>query len=159
LELQVLFKVIHQRTGYEVVQHDESPNTLVVYGRIPRGIPPRVNWDACMRHVFDYANDAKSQSVWKVDFSQYHFRDEARPGRMRWAWRLKFVAKGVAQFYPDIARVFGAVPRPHSAEVEEVMLPGASANRNSTAGGKRGAGLSGTVLVGPAAVFQKQQGG
>jgi len=150
-----LFSALRKKAGFEVVSHNESANQLRLLGRIPDdafGLNSN-NWKIVKYRLLEVMEDRS----WKVDLSKSYFiKKETK--KMVFAWRVLFQGEGIANHYEEIAHLIEFSPSARS-EVLEVPLPGAGADRNNTAGGRRGAGPVGTVPVGPMALQRKMMGG
>ena len=156
---QDLIAALRQAAGYVTVRHEEKPEKLTLYGRQPERMHMG-SWKMLRGYLLKVANGKASTRPWKVDVSFWYFIDESAGDLQRCAWRLIFSGKDIATHYHDICRVVQSCPKVRSTSLDtiEVPLPG-GADRHSTAGGKRGAGPAGSVLVGAAAVARKMQGG
>jgi hypothetical protein len=151
-----LFGALKQRVGFEVVSETETPNQLRILGRIPEdslGLNGN-NWKIVKYRLLT----VMEQRPWKVDLSKSYFiKKETK--KMVFAWRVLLQGENIAQHYADLVNIIMTSP---SARVEVTEIPlgsGNEANRNSTAGGRRGAGPMGSVPTGPLAVGQKNMGG
>ena len=106
----------------------------------------------CIRDSLIAASD--SGRPWSVDISKWHF---LRNAKVVFAWRLIFQAEDIEKQYADILNIIRTAPNAKMPEPAEVRLYGRG--NNDTAGGKRGAGPTDTVAVGPLAVLRKGLGG
>ena len=151
----IIIAALRKRAGYEAVSQNETATQLRFLGRLlpDRGGQGADNWKTLMH----FLNAAMKERTWTVDISKYFFNKE-ETGLLVFAWRIIFQGENLAQHYTDIANVIAKAPNA-ARELTEMPLAGATADRNSTAGGKRGAGAFGKVLVGPMAVHQKNMGG
>lgn len=148
---------LRAKTGFEVVSHnDANPHQLRLVGRVPadQGGLNMNNWKILMYRLYL----AMEQRPWKVDFSKSYFIQE-RTKKLVFAWRVIFQGEHLGQHFADIVQLITTSPNTARADVTEMPLVGVSADRNSTAGGKRGAGLFGKVLTGPLAANAKNMGG
>lgn len=152
-----VFVAMRKKAGFEVVSHnDTNPNQLRVLGRVPEdrvGLNMN-NWKILMYRLYN----AMEKRPWKVDFSKSYFIHD-KTKKLVFAWRIIFQGEELTQHYLEIAQFIASSPISARTEVTEMPLTGASADRNSTDGGKRGAGAFGKVLVGPMAVHAKRMGG
>jgi hypothetical protein len=155
------FKDIHaaltQKCGYEVVMNTEKPQQLRIIGRIVEDKEGRKinNWLLIIDRLLEAAFDNRP---WTIDICKHYFkRGKGQP--LIFGWRIILQAEKVAEHYADIVNLIKTAPTSARAEVTEMPLVGSSIHRNSTAGGKRGAGPMGTIPVGPAAALQKNLGG
>lgn len=152
-----LFLALRKKTGFEVVSVGEpTPHQLRVLGRVlddPAGLNMN-NWKILMHRLYT----AMTDRPWKVDISKSYFLYEAT-AKLVFAWRLIFQGQNIADHYNEMTELVLTAPASVRADVTEMVLSGASADRNSTHGGRRGAGLMGKVVVGPMAVAQKMRGG
>jgi hypothetical protein len=151
-----LYQILLQKVGYEVVVPTEEPGRLRLMGRIPADKEERNmgNWKLVMDRVLEAAFDRP----WTVDISKNYFK-KGKGQPVVFAWRIIFAHADIAQHYADIVNIIRTAPSSARTEVTEMPLPGSSVHRNSTAGGKRGAGVSGSIPVGPLAAQQKNMGG
>jgi hypothetical protein len=150
-----VFAVLRAKVGFEVVSKNESASQLWMLGRIPddtQGLNGN-NWKIVMWRLLQ----AMKNRPWKADLSKDYFIKE-ETGKLVFAWRVILQGTDIAKHYADIANIIQTSPSAR-AEVMEIPLAGVSADRNNTAGGRRGAGPAGTVAVGPMAVQQKMRGG
>jgi hypothetical protein len=149
-----LFAALRKKVGFEVVSQSETPGQLRILGRIPDdGMSLNLNnWKIVKYRLLMAMEDRP----WKVDISKSYFiKKETK--KLVFAWRVLLQGDEVAKHYADIINLIVTSPSAR-ADVMEIPL-GVGADRNNTAGGKRGAGMMGTVAVGPGAVKQKQMGG
>ena len=147
---------LFQKCGYEVVQNTEKDTQLRIIGRIVADKDGRNmnNWIL----VIDRLLEAGFDRPWTIDICKHYFkRGKGQP--VIFGWRIILQADTVAVNYADIVNLIHTAPNTARTEVTEMPLVGSSIHRNSTAGGKRGAGPMGSVPVGPAAAFQKNMGG
>lgn len=153
--LDQLLAALRKRVGFEAVTQNQTPNQLRLLGRIPAdalGLNGN-NWKIIKRLLLK----AMKERPWTVDISKSYFIQE-ETDKLVYAWRILFQGENIAQHYADITNLIATAPSAQ-AEVMEIPYGGVDANRNSTAGGRRGAGPAGTVPVGPMAVQQKLMGG
>jgi hypothetical protein len=152
-----VFVALRKKAGFEVVSHnDANPNQLRILGRVPedRGGLNMNNWKILMYRLYL----AMEGQPWKVDFSKSYFI-KAESKKLVFAWRVILQGEGLTQHYADIVNLITTSPISAPTVVTEMPLVGVSADRNSTEGGKRGAGVFGKVLTGPLAVNAKNMGG
>ncbi len=151
-----LVAALRAKVGFEVVAQSETPGQLRLLGRIPDdrlGLNGN-NWKIVMWRLLEAMELGRP---WKVDLSKSYFiKKETK--RMVYAWRILLQGEGLAAHYADVVNLIKTSPSAR-AEVMEIPLGGVDADRNNTAGGRRGAGPSGTVKVGPEAAALKRQGG
>ncbi len=153
----LLFQALRKKAGFEPVSIAEpNPNQLRVLGRVleDTGGMNMNNWKILMHRFYT----TMVSRPWKADFSKSYFVQE-ETGKLVFAWRLIFQGENLAQFYPELAKLAESSPVSARGDITEMVLPGASRDRHSTHGGRRGAGPAGKVLVGPLAVAAKQRGG
>lgn len=151
-----LFVALRKKVGFEVVSHNETPGQLRILGRIPGDLGGLNgnNWKILKYRLLTAMEDRP----WKVDISKTYFiKKETK--KLVYAWRILLQGADIAQHYADILNLVTTSPKSARAEVTEIPLAGSSPDRNNTAGGRRGAGPAGTVLVGPMAVRAKSMGG
>lgn len=152
-----VFAAMRKKAGFEVVSHnDDNPGQLRMLGRVPedRAGLNMNNWKIMMYRLYT----AMKNRPWKVDFSKSYFIQD-RTEKLVFAWRVIFQGENLAAHYAEITHLIATAPIPSRAEVTEMPLTGVSADRNSTEGGRRGAGKFGSVLTGPLAVQAKRNGG
>ena len=149
-----LLLALRKRVGFEVVSHAESPNQLRILGRILTdnlGMNSN-NWKIVKYRLLT----AMDNREWKVDISKSYFiKKETK--KLVFAWRILLQGTDVAKHYADVSNIIETSPSAQP-DVTEIPIHG-GADRNNTAGGRRGAGPSGSVAVGPAAVQRKLAGG
>jgi hypothetical protein len=145
-----------QKCGYEVVQNTEKDQQLRIIGRIVEDRDGRKmnNWIL----VIDRLLEAGFARPWTIDICKHYFK-RSKSSPVIFGWRIILQAEIVSEHYADIVNLIKTAPTSARAEVTEMPLVGSSIHRNSTAGGKRGAGPMGTIPVGPAAAAQKNMGG
>ena len=151
-----IYHALFQKCGFEVVVETEEPNRLRIVGRIRQGADGRNmgNWQLVMHRLLS----AAFHRPWTIDISKHFFmRTEESP--LVFGWRIILQSENVAQHYADVLNLIHTAPSTARTEVMEMPMPGSSAHRNTTAGGKRGAGTIGSVPVGPLAAAQKNAGG
>jgi len=153
MNIAELVRAMNQKTGFELVEHTSSPTQLRLLGRVPldRSGANMNNWLLLTRHVLIQS----AKGAWSADISKDYF---VRSDKLVYAWRVIFQSKSIEDSFTEILQVIGGTKESRHNEVTEMPLPGVSADRNSTEGGRRGAGLSGQVPVGPMAVHAKQMG-
>lgn len=144
-----LVNAIRTRVPFEPIDIQESSNQLRIIARIrPDGTSaPIDNWMNVMMTFFKRM--AQPTCHWKVDISKQYF---PRGEKVVYAWRVMFQAENLMTLMPNIIESVMTAPLTSRAEVNEVPLLGASANRNDTTGGRKGAGVFGSVPTGPMAV-------
>lgn len=152
-----LLSALNKKAGFEAVSVDSTdPNRLRIMGRVPEdAIGMNMNnWKILMYRLYL----AMEQRPWKADFSKSYF---IRPDteKLVFAWRIIFQGENIVSHFKDIISLVVTSPNSARADVTEMVLPGASRDRHSTHGGRRGAGPSGSIAVGAAAAIQKQRGG
>lgn len=148
---------MRKKAGFEAVSVSEPvPGQLRVLGRVPEdpGGLNMNNWKILMYRFYTVMRDRP----WKADFSKSYFIKEESQ-KLVFAWRVIFQGENLAQHYSELIQVVASSPISARAEVTEFPLAGAAQNRGAVTGGKRGAGPSGRVLVGPAAAQAKLMGG
>jgi len=151
-----IYQALFQKCGYEMVIETEEPNRLRIMGRIRLGNDGRNmgNWQLVMHRLLK----AAFRRPWTIDISKDFFiKTEDSP--LVFGWRIILQGENVAQYFADVVNIIQTAPATARTEVTEMPMPGSKAHRNSTAGGARGAGASGSVPVGPLAVAQKNAGG
>lgn len=151
-----IHEALAQKCGYEVVQNTEKDGQLRVIGRIVEDKDGRKmnNWILVINRLLE----AGFERPWTIDICKHYFkRGKGQP--VIFGWRIILQADKVADHYADVVNLIRTAPTSARAEVTEMPLVGSSVHRNSTAGGKRGAGPMGSVPVGPMAVSQKNMGG
>lgn len=152
-----LFRAMQRKAGFEAVSVTEpSAGQLRALGRIPEdmGGLNMGNWKILMYQLYT----TMAGRPWKVDISKSYFIKQ-ETGKLVFAWRVIFQGENLAQHLPEIISVVNGSPVTARAEITEIPLAGAAANRGKVTGGRRGAGPSGQVLVGPAAIQAKLMGG
>jgi hypothetical protein len=155
-DVSELFKMMQRKCGFELVNHALMPPTrLRMLGRVPvdQAGMNMGNWKVLMDRLLTAVEQGRP---WSVDISKSYFK---KGGRLVYAWRLIFQAEAIEQQLADIINLTKTSPGSARPEPLEVRLYGVEENRNSTAGGKRGAGPLGSVMVGPMAVARKNMGG
>jgi hypothetical protein len=152
-----LFQALHAKVGYEVVSFKETDAQLRIMGRIP-GDPVSLNSNNWKILKWQLLKATQAGRPWAVDLSKSYFI-KPETDRLVFAWRIILQGAGLADHYADVLNLIKTSPESSRTEVMEMPLAGAGADRNSTAGGRRGAGPAGSVLVGPMAVHAKRMGG
>jgi hypothetical protein len=154
-QADTIFAALQEKVGFQVVQFSESPRQLRVVGRIPPDSLMRNegNWKALMFRI----KTAEEQRPWTADLSKWYFIKK-EVNRLVFAHRILLQGEDIVKHYADFANIIRTSPEARR-EVTEIPLGGAGRDRNNPAGGRRGAGPSGTVPVGPMAVMQKMRGG
>lgn len=148
-----LVRALNQRAGFELVEQSLSPSQVRMLGRVPldRGGLNMNNWLIVIRQLLLHSRKA----AWKTDISKDYF---LLGDKVVYAWRLILQADVIDTHLAEITQLINASPPTNRSEVTEMPLPGVTADRNSMAGGRRGAGPVDRVLLGPAAVHAKQMG-
>lgn len=148
---------MQKKAGFEAVSVSEpSPTQLRALGRIPEdlGGMNMGNWKILMYRLYSVMDDRP----WKVDISKSYFIKK-ETGKLVFAWRVIVQGEDLAKHLPEITQIVTSSPVSARAEVTEIPLAGAAGNRGKVTGGRRGAGPSSQVLVGPAAAQSKLMGG
>lgn len=153
--LRPLAAALRVKVGFQVVSFTEAPTKLRILGRIPEDTSGLNggNWKIVM---FRLLTAMERGAPWAADLSKNYFK---KNGKLVYAHRILLQGPDIAQHYAAVTHIITSSPSTSRAEVTEMPLGGASADRHSTAGGKRGAGPAGTVLTGPAAFSNKARGG
>ena len=152
-----IFDEMQKKMGFEVVSLAEpDPNQIRALGRIHADLGGlnMGNWMILMYRLYT----AMENRPWKVDFSKSYFIKEETK-KLVFAWRVLFKGENLAQYHAEIAELVRTSPISARSEVTEFPLAGAAENRGKVTGGRRGAGPSTQVLVGPAAAQAKLLGG
>lgn len=154
--LDNILEIANQKFGFEVVVQTEESNRLRIVGRIRSDNAGRNlgNWLL----VIDRLLEADRTGKWSVDISKHYFK-KGKGQPVVFGWRLIFQGEKIAQHYADIVNLISTAPQTARTEVTEMPMPGSSAHRNTTAGGRRGAGLTDHTAVGPLAAARKSAGG
>jgi hypothetical protein len=144
---------MHQKAGFELVEHSSSPSQLRLLGRVPLDKESHNinNWLIVIRQLL--LESAKA--AWKTDISKDYF---LMGDKVVYAWRVILQAEAIDVHMGEIIKVITSAPHSSRSEVTEMPLPGVGANRNSTTGGRRGAGPIDRVATGPLGVQAKQMG-
>lgn len=154
---QQLFIEMQKKAGFEAVSIAEpSPSQLRALGRIPEDLGGlnMGNWKILMYVLYT----TMENRPWKADVSKSYFiKPETK--KLVFAWRVIIQGENLAQHYKEIADLVRGSPISARSEVTEFPLAGHAANRGRVSGGKRGAGPSSQILVGPAAAQAKLMGG
>ncbi len=149
--LSDILAALHSKGGFELVNKNETLTRLRLVGRVPK-----VHMGSWLVLINRLIAASDSERPWSVDISKWHFNKDG--GRKTvFAWRLIFQAEEVGKQLADIVNIIKTSPGAKSAELEEIHLYGRA--DNNTAGGKRGAGPTGTIAVGQLAVMRKGLGG
>lgn len=148
-----LVRTMNQKAAFELVEQSDTATQLRLLGRIPLDPAGRnmENWRMLARQVL--LRSAKAP--WKADISKVLL---VRNEDLHFAWRVILQGEGLEQHLPEIVQVMAGSPPPVQREVMEMTIPGVTADRNSTVGGRRGAGPVDRVPIGPMAVHAKQMG-
>ena len=149
MELNDFIHILKARAGFEMVNHQESPNQLRILGRVRK--PALGGWLL----VVNQLKQVEMGAVWGIDISKPYF---PRGSKLVFAWRIILQGEGIAQYYAAIAQVVKNSPRAR-VTVDEVALMGASADRNAPSVGNRGKGAQSSLKasVGPFALAALQQ--
>jgi hypothetical protein len=148
-----LVQAMNQKAGFELVEHSVSASQLRLLGRVPLdklGLNMN-NWLIVIRQLLLEC----AKASWKTDISKDYF---LMGDKVVYAWRIILQAESIDAHLAEIIQVVLGAPQSSRSEVTEMPLPGVNANRNSTAGGRRGAGPIDRVPTGPMAVHAKQMG-
>jgi hypothetical protein len=150
-----LFQVLRRKAGFEMVTHTVNETRLRVVGRLPldRQGANMNNWKVLMLRMLSAADHGRP---WSVDISKHYFK---KAGKLVYGWRVIFQGPEILKHLADIINVISTSPGAAKPEPEFVTLHGLPPDRNNPAGGKAGAGPTGTVPVGPIAVMRKSMGG
>jgi len=150
-----LLRTLGRKAGFELVEQTSTPGQLRLLGRIPldRASVNMNNWLIVIRQLL--SRSAEAETLWKTDVSKHYF---LLNGKVVYAWRVIFQADSVEAQLADIIRTITEAPPSSRSELTEMALPGVTADRNSTVGGRRGAGLVDRVPIGPMAVEAKRMG-
>lgn len=130
------------RCGFEVVQVTPSEKQLRILGRLPQ--LRMGDWLLTIHHIITHVTD--NSPGWTVDISKHYF---LRGPKVVFAWRLIFQGPDIVRQVPSIINTINGSPRSNRTEINEMPLIGASADRNAQSPTGKGAGLMGTVAVGP----------
>jgi hypothetical protein len=153
MNLRDIVHALNQKAGFELVEHSSSPSQLRLLGRVPLDKESRNinNWLIVIRQLLL----GSVKAAWKTDISKDYF---LMGDKVIYAWRVILQAESIETHLPEIIKVISTAPQSSRSEVTEMPLSGVNANRNSTMGGKRGAGPIDRVPTGPMAVHAKQMG-
>lgn len=150
-----LVRAMNQKAGFELVDHSVSSSQLRLLGRVPldRAGLNMNNWLLVIRQLLLHSRKA----AWKTDISKDYFL-LGTTDKVVYAWRIILQGDSIEAHLGAITQLVAAAPPSSRSEVTEMPLPGVSADRNSTVGGRRGAGPVDHVPIGPLAVHAKQMG-
>jgi hypothetical protein len=150
-----LVRAMNQKAGFELVDQASSPSQLRLLGRVPldRAGLNLNNWLLVIRQLLLHSPKA----AWKADISKNYFL-LGKSDKVVYAWRIILQADAIEPHLAEITALVNGSPQSSRSEVTEMPLAGASADRNSTVGGRRGAGPVDRVAIGPMAVAAKQMG-
>jgi hypothetical protein len=153
MKVQDLLRALNQRAGFELVDKSGTPSQLRLIGRVPLDREGRNmnNWLLVLRELLTRSASAP----WKADISKHYF---LMAGKVVYAWRIILQGEAIETHLAEVTALVNAAPQTSRTEVAEMPLAGVGPDRNSTVGGKRGAGSVGGVPIGPAAVYSKQMG-
>lgn len=154
-KLQDLINVLANKARFEPVDIDEKPTNIRILGRVRTDGPRSAmdNWLLMMNAIAE--REEREGCTWKVDISRKYFR---RGGRLIFAWRLIIQGSDLENELKEVIQAASMAPSSTPrGEIEEIPL-NVSGNRNVMRNGK-GAGLSGQVLAGPAAIAAYRAGG
>lgn len=149
-----LVAALNQRAGFELVEQSKTARQIRLLGRVPldRAGLNMNNWLIVTRQLL--LRSAQG-TAWTTDISKDYF---LRNEKLVFAWRIILQADTIEAHLAEITSVVNTTPPSSRSEVTEMPLAGASPDRNSTAGGRRGAGPVDRVPIGPLAVQAKQAG-
>lgn len=150
-----LVRAMNQKAGFELVDHSSSPAQVRLLGRVPldRAGLNMGNWLLVIRQLLLHSRKA----AWKTDISKDYFL-LGTSDKVVYAWRIILQADALEQHLGEITALIAGSPQSSRSEVTEMPLAGVTADRNSTMGGRRGAGLVDKVAIGPMAIASKQMG-
>jgi len=117
---------LQRKTGFEVIDANESPTKLRLMGRLPAdkmGLN-LANWLLLVKEL-DKAGDGRAG--WGVDISKKYF---CRGEKTMYSWRLMFESPELAAKYEAILKVVMGAPYAGRGELSEFPLAGARADRN-----------------------------
>ena len=154
-----LYAALRKVCGFEMVSETEGPKQLRAIGRI---LADRVgrneeNWKIVMYRLLS----AMENRPWKADLSKWYFI-KLETKKLVHARRVILQGENIARHYEDITHIILSSPPARTPEISEnweIPLAGVSADRNNSAGGRRGAGPTDKVAVGPLAVNRQKMGG
>ncbi len=152
--LNLLTTALYKRCGYQLINTKEALNQLRLAGRIlPDPLNRNLeNWLILTGRLLD----ASTGKQWTIDISKHYFR---KGGKTVFEWRIIVQGEDVAQYYDELQKYVSSSPQSSRVEMREMPLTGASKDRNNPAGGKRGAGFTDRMMVGPLAVANRKAGG
>lgn len=149
-----ILQAMKVKAGFQALDVNEGKGRLRILGRVPQSQTTRntLNW-----LIVAYRLLKASNQVYKVDVSKQYF---IKNDRIVFAWRLVFEGNDLEKYYEFITNVVKESPQTATFDLsEEVPLHGVAADRNNTAGGKRGASSVFRGVVGPEALAAKNRGG
>lgn len=146
-----LVKTLRGTLGYEVrVKPTHTDRQLRFLGRLPANRLP--DWLSFVHHMYVRWLGTRDAG-WTIDISKVYFVGPS--STVLCGWRLIFqptnTTTPITQFLQDIITAVQNTPLAGSSEVTSMPLVGSNAGRPLSDKGK-GAGLEGTVPVGPLAV-------
>lgn len=128
---------LQRKTGFEVVEAEETPTRLRLMGRVPLDKKKLAFW-------LDFINSAlfSGGPGWACDVSKKYFEMN---GETVYRWRLIFQGENLASRYESIvATIMGVQPaRAKDVELTEFPLTGARPTRNESVRGKGATNLKG----------------
>ena len=128
---------------------------LRLMGRVPQSAEK--SWKRVRNQIQQAVRAGKP---WTADISRWYFLLDGTDTEL-FAWRILLQAAGgadIEQHYADILSVISTVPVVAQVDVMEFPIPAANRRDMSTAGGRRGAGVAGSVAIGSGAVRNKSGG-
>jgi len=153
---QDLINVLAAKARFEPVDIDEKPTQIRLLGRVRTDGPPSAmeNWLLMMLAIAK--REEQPGSTWKIDISRKYF---PRGPKLIFAWRLIIQGDNLEEQLKEIIAAAQQAPMSNRpSEIMEIALNGGSGDRNAIRNGK-GAGLTGRVAAGPAAIAAHRQGG
>lgn len=146
---QHLVTVLATKARFEAVDVKETVTQIRILGRVRAdNASTTTNWLAMMDAIA--AQEERPGCSWSVDISRKYFR---RQGRLVYAWRLIIQGDDLEAQLEEIIAAAQSSQVQAPQEVMEVPLINAHGDRNAFRNGK-GAGATGTVPVGPAALLR-----
>jgi hypothetical protein len=155
-KVQDLINVLAAKARFEPVDINEQPKQIRILGRVRTDGPPTAmeNWLLMMLAIAK--REEQPGTGWKIDISRKYF---PRGPKLIFAWRLIIQGENLEEQLKEIIMAAQGAPMSNRpSETMEIALPGVRGDRNAMKNGK-GAGLSGRVLAGPAAIQQMRNGG
>ena len=148
-----LVAVLSRRAKFEPVDVEEKPTQIRILGRVRTDSSVNAaTWLGMMDAIAQ--REEREGVTWKIDISRKYFR---RNGVLVFAWRLIIQGPDLENQLNDIIQAAMQIPQARG-ETMEIGLHGSSADRNAIKNGK-GAGATGKVLAGPAAIQAHRQSG